>query len=213
MPIAPQELGSGASYSVGHWALLRQYGEMPVPMPRFPARAFALALAVVGLGALAAPAASRAHIEARPPSIRSGETQALTLSVPNERADTQMARLEVTAPPGVDLEDASGPPGWQARASGSRAAWDGSLPPETTVSLTLTAHTDAEPGPLTLGAVQRFEDGTSAQWDVSLTILPAGDASPRMRLGRAAVGAFAGLVLLGASLLTLRARRRPLQDR
>lgn len=158
---------------------------------------------------LATPGQALAHVGVAPPSLRAGQETALTLIVPNERVGHAMTRLDVIAPADVELVGASGPPGWDAQAAERRAVWRGSLPPQATVSLSLDARALGSPAPVTLRAVQRFDDGGSARWELALTVLPATE-TPRMRLGRAAVAATTGIAVVGASLLVLRRlRRRP----
>jgi uncharacterized protein YcnI len=127
----------------------------------------ALALAALGLGAVA-PAAS-AHVQVTPARVAPGDAVMFTVLVPNER-DTATTKVALKIPDGVLAFSFEEEPGWtrteQQAANGSveSVTWTGSLPPESFVRFTFLASTPDTQGTLAFPAVQTYADGQEAAW-------------------------------------------------
>jgi len=175
-------------------------------------RALALAAALL---LLAAPAA-RAHVTPAPAFVEQGESATISFEVLNERAGHATVALELTPPPGVEIEPEAPPPGWSASREGSGVRWsDGRITGADALRFDTRVTASARAGSYAFTAVQRYEDGATVDWKAAFTVLPAtGEAAPDEHAGRALVAGAIGLAVVVASLLGLHLvrRRRALQD-
>jgi hypothetical protein len=164
----------------------------------------ALAVTVVG-------APAQAHVVPWPVAVPQGEAVDVALSGRNER-ERPMVEFSVTAPAGVTLEHAHPHDGWTERITGSTATWSGgSLPYDRDLDVLLTVRAAVAPGRLELRAEQRYADGGTVRWPVSLTVVPGeGDTSGNMAVRDIVIGggvALVGLLLVAALALLSRRRR------
>lgn len=161
--------------------------------------------------ALAAPAT--AHIEAVPPFLAAGDSETISLTVPNER-DAPMTGFRVVVPSDFRIVAARPAEGWSAEVKGASANWHGgSLSPGAETTFTLEVEAPTEPGPATLEAEQHYPDEAVARWAVYLTVTPAAE-TPSQNLGWAVVAAVLGLLALTAfGIFVWRRRSAPLQER
>jgi uncharacterized protein YcnI len=67
-------------------------------------------------GALAVPAAARAHVTVQPASAAAGAETVLAVRVPNERDDASTVKVDVRLPPGFASASWEAVPGWTVRA-------------------------------------------------------------------------------------------------
>jgi hypothetical protein len=173
-------------------------------------------LAAVAAGAVALVAAvpAGAHVLAVPAAVADGASIRIELDVPNER-QSPMTVLKVELPEGLTVERAEAASGWLAQTEERRVTWSGaSLEPAATARFPLHIRADRPAGQVALVATQRYADGASTPWDVTVTVLPAaGGDAPSSHLGWAVGAAAVGVVLVAGSLVALhRLRRKSLQD-
>jgi len=83
------------------------------------------ALAVAVAAALVVPAAALAHVTIQPSFVEDGVETEIAFQTPNERPPNETVSLSVKAPPGISIDSASSPPGWNAAVSGSTVTWTG----------------------------------------------------------------------------------------
>jgi len=160
-----------------------------------------LAISVCSALALAGPAAT--HVGVQPPFVAAGDTQTLSLTVPNERA-VPMTGLTVTASSGARIVEAH-PVGWH-EAVGGGATWSGgSFAPGAQATFTLDVEAPDAPGAVELRIEQEYGDGETVSWTVPLTITPADEAS--QNLIWAAVAGVAGLLVIAATAVVAWRRR------
>jgi uncharacterized protein YcnI len=164
------------------------------------------------VAALVAAAPAGAHVYASPGYVSGGATSTVTFSVPNERS-VAMGALALTVPQGFRIVKVQPAPGWTAQVSGDTATWTGArLPGGATASLEVELQAPTEPGTVSLLAEQRYPDGQVVRWSVSLTVVPASEAS--QHLGTALVVGIFGLLAITAVAVLLRQRRlRSLQEK
>jgi uncharacterized protein YcnI len=167
-------------------------------------------LATLGL-ALAVPMAGSAHIVPQPAFIAQGAETTISLDVPNERAPHTTTGVEVTAPRGFTVVSVEQTPGWTATTNGRTVTWTGGrLTGVSTARFGVGLLTDVAPGPVTLDAVQRYDDAQSVTWKIPFSVVPGAEpASSGPDRGRIALGAFvAACVVAGTLGMLLRSRRR-----
>ena len=75
--------------------------------------------------ALIVPAAAYAHVTIQPSFVEDGVETEITFETPNERPPNETISLSVKAPPGISIDSASSPPGWNADVRGSTVTWTG----------------------------------------------------------------------------------------
>lgn len=122
------------------------------------------ALPPLVLAALAAPA--MAHVDISPATSGPGQSQLYTLQVPNETDDQAAVEVDVTLPKEFQLEVAEDVPGWETvvtKVGGVPVSvtWRGGrIPVDTYATFGLVGRNPDALGPLTWGAVQRYEHST-----------------------------------------------------
>jgi len=170
-------------------------------------------LIAVVLVALFVAAPATAHIEGVPPFVAAGDSDTISLTVPNER-DAPMTGFRVVVPSDFRIVAARPAEGWGVEVKGASANWHGgSLSPGAETTFTLEVEAPTEPGPATLEAEQHYPDEAVARWGVYLTVTPAAEP-PSQNLGWAVVTAVLGLLALAAFGIFVRRRRSaPLQER
>jgi uncharacterized protein YcnI len=155
---------------------------------------------------LAGPAA--AHVVATPAFLPSGSSESITFSSPNER-DEPMTSFALTVPVGVTIEHAHVVEGWSESINGSTATWTGgSLAPNAEVAFGVTLEADLDPGVVELQAEQRYDDGSSVNWPVALTVTPA-EESPSENFALAGVVGLIGVLVVVAIAMVAWRRRSP----
>jgi uncharacterized protein YcnI len=167
-------------------------------------------LLVLFLGSLALASAAQAHVSASPSFVRQGSQSELRLVVPNERAPQVTTALTVTMPVGLEVRSASAPSGWEAAVSGARrVSWrGGTIGGISSVEFALQVQTTAEPGTVSLEAVQRYDDGRVVRWKTPLTVIP-GTAGSESTASRLLLAALVAAALVAATVFAvLRLRRR-----
>jgi hypothetical protein len=177
-------------------------------------RAAALAAATALI--LALPVTASAHVTIAPPYVQDGVPTTIAFQTPNERAPHVTTMLTVTAPPGITIENATAPRGWQAKFGGSTVTWTGGrLTGRETLDFPIRVMTRVRAGNHGFAATQGYDDGGKVKWTVDLSVLPAtGALAPKQHPWGAVVAAIAGLLVVVLSVLGLRRlRRRPLQER
>ncbi len=171
-----------------------------------------LAFLAVALGGLGFAPEAGAHAFPTPTYVATDAISTVELSVPNERRRT-MTSFELVAPAGLNIADVVATEGWTSAATPRRATWSGGgLPAFASTTFALKLAVDREPGTVVLEIVERYADGASVRWPVTLVVTPADEPSPQ--LGIALVVGLAGLLALtiGGALLWRRAGRS-LQER
>ena len=170
---------------------------------------------VVTAIALIVTSAAAAHVTISPPYVENGVETEIAFQTPNERPPHATVTLAVTAPPGISVDSAAAPPGWRADVSGSTVTWSGGrLEGRESVRFPLRVTARAHAGTHSFAAVQGYDDGARVEWKSDLSVLPAtGAAAPKQHPWGALVAALVGAVVIGLSLVAVRAfRRRALQD-
>jgi uncharacterized protein YcnI len=168
-----------------------------------------------GTLALLWPAAAGAHVTIAPPFVQDGIKSTIAFQTPNERAPHATVGLSVTAPPGVAVDSAQAPKGWQAKISGSTVSWSGGkLTGRTTVDFPVTITAKVRAGTHPFAATQTYDDGAKVKWNAGLSVLPAtGAQAPKQHPWGAFAAAVAGLLVIGGSVFLLRrVRRTPVQQ-
>jgi uncharacterized protein YcnI len=165
------------------------------------------------LGILVFAGSASAHVIAMPTYIPSKGSEAIILEVPNERPDP-MTSFVVNVPSGIEIEHAHPADGWSESVEGATARWTGgSLPARTQVDFRLTLKADVEPGAVALDAEQLYGDGGVVTWPVSITITPPTE-SPSQNLALAGVVGLIGVLVVAAiTMLAMRRRSPPVQER
>lgn len=162
--------------------------------------------------ALVLPSAGSAHIIPRPAFIAQGAETTISLDVPNERAPHATVGVVITVPRGIMVVSAEPTPGWKAAIAGQTVQWVGNrLTGGKMATFGVGLLTDLAPGPVTLDAVQRYDDGQSVTWKIPFSVVPGAEpaSSSGSNRGRAAISAAIAIVIVVGSLaLLLRSRRR-----
>jgi len=165
---------------------------------------------------LALPATAAAHVTIAPPFVQDGVPTTIAFLTPNERAPHVTTMLTVTAPPGITIENATAPDGWNAAVTGSTVTWTGGrLTGRNTLDFPIRITSRVRAGNHGFAATQAYDDGGKVAWTVDLSVLPAtGAAAPKQHPWGAIVAAVAGVLVIALSVLGLRRLRRPpLQER
>jgi uncharacterized protein YcnI len=118
--------------------------------------------------------------------------------------------LTVTMPAGLEVLSASAPPGWEAAVSDAHSvSWrGGTIGGISSVEFALRVRTTAEPGTVSLDAVQRYDDGRMVRWKTPLTVIP-GSAGSESTWSRLILAALVAAALVAATVLAvLKLRRR-----
>jgi hypothetical protein len=161
-----------------------------------------LAISVCSALALAGPAG--AHIDATPAFIPADGIETISLVAHNDRA-LEMDAFAVSVSPGLRIESVGDVEGWSGSIDGSTATWTGGrLAGGEDETFNLDLEAVAEPGPVSLEVAQQYPDDRSASWPVTLTVVPADEASTGVWLY---VVVAVGLVLAGAGALLAWRRR------
>lgn len=163
--------------------------------------------------ALVSAAAAGAHILPQPTFVATGARTTISLTVPNERAPHATVGVVVELPRRFTVVSTPPTPGWEATAAGRTVTWGGGrLRGAETATFRIELETDAEPGPVTLAAVQRYDDGRSVNWDVPLSVVPGqlggGEQAADGATSWTIPVAVAILVVGGSGAALLLARRR-----
>ena len=136
------------------------------------------------VGLVLAPAAA-AHVTASPSFVRQGSESELRLAVPNERSPHVTTALTVRMPRGLEIVTADAPPGWEVASAARAVTWSGGRIEGTdAVEFTLRVSPTAEPGTVSLDAVQRYDDNRVVRWKTPLIVVPGtgGSESSSSRL-------------------------------
>ena len=160
------------------------------------------------VGLVSAPAAA-AHVTASPSFVRQGSESELRLAVPNERSPRVTTALTVTMPRGLEIVTADAPPGWEVTSAARAVTWSGGRIEGTdSVEFTLRVRPTADPGTVSLDAVQRYDDNRVVRWKTPLIVIP-GTGGSESSSSRLIVAIGFAAVLVGATLVVLlRLRRR-----
>ena len=140
-----------------------------------------------------------------------GETE-ISCETPNERPPNETISLTVKAPPGISIDSASSPPGWNADVSGSSVTWTGGrLVDRTTTSFPVRVTAKVRAGTYSFAATQAYSDNAKVKWNADLTVLPASGAAAPKEHPWAAIGV--GIVVVLSTLVGLYfVRRRSLPE-
>ena len=131
--------------------------------------------------ALIIPAAAYAHVTIAPPFVEDGVETEISFETPNERPPNETISLSVKAPPGISIDSASSPPGWNANVSGSTVTWTGGrLVDRATTSFPVHITAKVRAGTYSFAATQTYSDNAKVKWNADLSVLPAsGAAAPK----------------------------------
>lgn len=122
---------------------------------------------------LVSASAAGAHILPQPTFVAQGAPTTISLAVPNERAPHSTVGVVVTLPRRFTIDSTPPTDGWDVTTEGRTVTWAGGpLRGTETATFHIELQTDAEPGPVTLEAVQRYDDGRSVDWKVPLSVVP-----------------------------------------
>jgi hypothetical protein len=164
------------------------------------------------VAALVLVTSAAAHPQFWPPFLDQNSATELLLTAPNERK-VPMTAIELQAPPGVAIVDVRSRSSWRGELAGRRATWSGgSLATGKWGQFPVRVRA-SEAGSAAFTVRQRFADGRTVNWAVTLGVTPRAAVS-KAKQGRSygvvtaaavALGVVAGSVLL---LLELRRRNR-----
>ena len=163
--------------------------------------------------ALIIPATAAAHVTIEPAFVEDGVETEISFQTPNERPPHETISLSVEAPPGISIDSASSPPGWNADVSGSTVTWTGGrLVARTTTAFPIHVTAKVRAGTYSLAATQTYSDNAKVKWNADLIVLPAsGAAAPKEHPWAAIV---VGIIVVLSTLVGLylfRRRSRPKQ--
>jgi uncharacterized protein YcnI len=157
--------------------------------------------------ALIIPAAACAHVTIQPSFVEDGVETEISFQTPNERPPNETISLTVKAPPGISIDSASSPPGWNADVSGSSVTWTGGrLVDRTTTSFPVRVTAKVRAGTYSFAATQAYSDNAKVKWNADLTVLPASGAAAPKEHPWAAIGV--GVVVVLSTLIGLYFFRR-----
>jgi uncharacterized protein YcnI len=162
--------------------------------------------------ALIIPAAAYAHVTIAPAFVEDGIETEISFQTPNERPPNETISLSVKAPPGISINSASSPPGWNADVSGSSVTWTGGrLVDRKTVSFPVRVTAKVRAGTYSFAATQAYSDNAKVKWNADLIVLPAsGAAAPKEHPWAAIV--VVAVVVLSTLVGLYFFRRRSLPD-
>jgi uncharacterized protein YcnI len=164
-------------------------------------------LAVATAVALIVPAAASAHVTITPSFVEDGVPTEISFQTPNERPPNETVSLSVKAPPGISIESASSPPGWEADVDGSSVTWTGGrLVARTTTSFPVHITTKVRAGTYSFAATQKYSDDAEVKWNADLLVLPASGAAAPKEHPWAAIGV--GIVVVLGTIVGLYFLRR-----
>jgi hypothetical protein len=120
---------------------------------------------------------ARAHQEISPASVPVGRPAFLMLSAANEK-QVDLTSVTMTPPVGQQFGHATrDPAGWTANLTHTRIAWTGgAVRPGRFEQFGFDVEPLGQPGPLTFRVVLGYADGTSAESDVAVTAVVAGES-------------------------------------
>ena len=157
--------------------------------------------------ALIIPAAACAHVTIQPSFVEDGVETEISFQTPNERPPNETISLTVKAPPGISIDSASSPPGWNADVSGTSVTWTGGrLVDRTTTSFPVRVTAKVRAGTYSFAATQAYSDNAKVKWNADLTVLPASGAAAPKEHPWAAIGV--GIVVVLSTLVGLYFFRR-----
>jgi len=170
-------------------------------------------LVVATAVALIIPAAALAHVTIQPSFVEDGVETEISFQTPNERPPNETVSLSVKAPPGISIDSASSPPGWNADINGSSVTWTGGrLKNRTTTSFPVHVTAKVRAGTYSFAATQVYSDNAKVKWNADLIVLPASGAAAPKEHPWAAIGV--GVVVVLSTLIGLYfLRRRSLQEK
>jgi uncharacterized protein YcnI len=170
-------------------------------------------LLIAAAVALLLPTAASAHITIEPSFVEDGVETEIAFQTPNERPPNETVSLSVKAPPGISIDSASSPPGWNAAVSGSTVTWTGGrLVARTTTAFPVHVTARVRAGTYSFAATQTYSDNAKVKWNADLIVLPASGAAAPKQHPWAAIIAGVGVVAVSIVGLLL-FRRRSLPDR
>ena len=170
-------------------------------------------LLIAAAVALLLPTAAYAHITIEPSFVEDGVETKIAFQTPNERPPNETVSLSVKAPPGISIDSASSPPGWNAAVRGSTVTWTGGrLVARTTTAFPVHVTARVRAGTYSFAATQAYSDNAKVRWNADLIVLPASGAEAPKQHPWAAI--IAGVVVVTVSIVGLLLfRRRSLPDR
>ena len=130
-------------------------------------------VAVLAVLVTAGPAS--AHEDISPKTIRTGQSEFLTLTAANE-ASVDIVRVALRAPGGLAFGGATrSPAGWSAAATEDTITWTGgAVKPRTFESWGFEVEGADQPGTLTYKVTVAYAGGKSDEHEVDLTAVPPG---------------------------------------
>jgi uncharacterized protein len=143
-----------------------------------------LTLALIGVLALAAPAAASAHVTLQPSEAGAGEYTVLDVRVPNETEDADTTKVDVQFPPGFAEASYQAVPGWSVKVIKEKLAkpvqtddgpvtegvheiiWSGGkIAPGRFQDFPISVQIPGEAGDtLTFKALQTYDNGEVVRW-------------------------------------------------
>jgi uncharacterized protein YcnI len=165
-----------------------------------------LAVALVSVGVAAA------HPALSPGSIEAGVATPIVAQVPNERRGHATTGVTLGFGKGFTVVKAAQVGSWSPRSETTDAAWRGGrISGSDQVDFPLTVEANVPAGSYDVTLLQAYDDGRSVTTKTQILVLPAaGENAPSEHPGRAIIAAIAGILVVGGSLVGLRAlRRRP----
>jgi uncharacterized protein YcnI len=157
--------------------------------------------------ALLIPAAASAHVTIQPSFVEDGVETEISFQTPNERPPNETISLSVKAPPGISIDSASSPPGWNADVKGSSVTWTGGrLVDRTTTSFPVHITAKVRAGTYNFAATQKYSDNAEVKWDTALIVLPASGAAAPKEHPWAAIGV--GIIVVLSTVIGLYFLRR-----
>lgn len=112
---------------------------------------------------------AQAHVSVSPEEAPAGSYEKFTVSAPNEK-EIPTTEIRVEIPDGLTVSDVQPVPGWEyefEKEGGLITAitWSGGeIQSREFQEFAFQAQTPEEPGSLTVGAIQTYEDGSVVEW-------------------------------------------------
>ena len=110
-----------------------------------------------------------AHVTVQPEEVSGGEYEKLTVTVPSEK-EIPTTEVRVDIPEGFTVSGVKPVPGWEyefEEEAGvvTAVTWSGGqIGPREFQEFEMQAQTPEEPGDFSFGAIQTYEDGSTAEW-------------------------------------------------